>query len=147
MASARPLEQGERRLAAVLAVDVTEQARTDAASCESEHALADAQRMARLGWWVVWPQSGVAVQSLEVLQLTGTHPEGERELSDAIRDRGREAIAAGGSLDFRHDVPQPDGTVRTFATSGERLAAVGGRLALEPPPGGVTRARAEIPPP
>jgi two-component system NarL family sensor kinase len=33
-----------------------------------------------------------------------------------------------------------------LATSAERVAAVGGRLALEPLPGGGTRARAEIPP-
>ena len=34
-----------------------------------------------------------------------------------------------------------------LATSAERVAAVGGRLALEPLPGGGTRARAELPPP
>ena len=40
-----------------------------------------------MGWWVVWPQSGVAVQSPELLQLTADLR--ERELSDAIRDEGR----------------------------------------------------------
>ena len=34
-----------------------------------------------------------------------------------------------------------------LATSAERVAAVGGRLALEPLPGGGTCARAELPPP
>jgi signal transduction histidine kinase len=131
VASARPLEHGERRLAAVLAVDVTEHARTDAALRESERALADAQRMARMGWWVVWPQSGVAVQSPELLQLTGMDPVRERELSEAIRDQGRRAIAAGESLDFRHDVPQPDGTVRTLRVCGDLVAGGGEGTALQ----------------
>ncbi len=121
-ASARPLDHDGRRLAAVLAVDVTEHARTDAALRESERALAGAQRMARMGWWVVWPQSGVAVQSPELLQLTGMR---ERELSDAIRDEGRRAIASGASLDFRHDVPQPDGTVRTLRVCGDLVSRGG----------------------
>ena len=125
VASARPLDHDGRRLAAMLAVDVTEHARTDAALRESERALADAQRMARMGWWVVWPQSGVAVQSPELLQLTGMDPERERELSDAIRDAGRRAIAAGESLDFRHGVPQPDGTVRTLRVCGDLVSRGG----------------------
>jgi signal transduction histidine kinase len=121
-ASARSLDHDGRRLAAVLAVDVTEHARTDAALRESERALAGAQRMARMGWWVVWPQSGVAVQSPELLQLTGMR---ERELSDAIRDEGRRAIASGASLDFRHDVPQTDGTVRTLRVCGDLVSRGG----------------------
>jgi signal transduction histidine kinase len=122
VASARPLEHDGRSLAAVLAVDVTEHARTDAALRESESALADAQRMARMGWWVVWPQSGVAVQSPELLQLTA---ERELDLSAAILDHGRRAIAAGASLDFRHDVPQPDGTVRTLRVCGDLVSRGG----------------------
>ena len=97
VASARALEHDERRLAAVVAVDVTEHALTDAALRESERTLADAQRMARMGWWVLWPQSGVAVQSPELLELTGMDPARERELSDddprrgPAGDRGRRA--------------------------------------------------------
>src|SRR5918996_805994 len=85
----------------------------------SERALADAQRMARMGWWIVWPQSGVAVQSPELLQLTGMDSARERELSEAIRERGRRAIAAGEPLDFQHNVPQGDGTVRTLRVCGD----------------------------
>jgi signal transduction histidine kinase len=129
-ASARPLEHGERRLAAVLAVDVTEHARTDAALRESERALADAQRMARMGWWIVWPHSGVAVQSPELLQLTGMDSARERELSEAIRERGRLAIAAGEPLDFRHNVPQGDGTVRTLRVYGGVVDRGGEGIAL-----------------
>jgi signal transduction histidine kinase len=128
VASARPLDHDGRRLAAVLAVDVTEHARTDAALRESERALADAQRMARMGWWVVWPQSGVAVQSPELLQLTG---DWEIELSAAILQRGRRAIAAGEPLDFRHDVPQPDGTVRTLRVCGDLVSRGGEGTVLQ----------------
>jgi len=123
---ARPLEHGGRRLAAVLAVDVTEQARTDAALRESQRRLAAAQRMARMGWWVLWPQSGVAVQSPELLQLTGMDAARERDLSDAIREQGRRAVAAGEPLDFRHPVPQPDGTVRTLRVRGDLVTGSGG---------------------
>jgi PAS domain-containing protein len=130
VATARPLVDGGRRLAAVLAVDVTERARTDAALRESERALADAQRMARMGWWVVWPESGVAVQSPELLQLTGMDAGRERELSEAIREHGRRAIAAGEPLDFRHDVPQSDGTVRTLRVCGDLVARGGEGVAL-----------------
>jgi signal transduction histidine kinase len=101
---------------------VTEHARTDAALRESESALADAQRMARMGWWIVWPQSGVAVQSPELLQLTG---ELEVDLSEAILANGRRAIATGESLDFRHDVPLPDGTVRTLRVCGDLVSRGG----------------------
>ena len=130
-ASARPLEHDGRRLAAVLAVDVTEHARTDAALRESERALADAQGMARMGWWVVWPQSGVAVQSPELLQLTGMDSARERELSAAIREQGQRAIEAGDSLVFRHDVPQPDGTVRTLLVCGDVVTRGGEGTALQ----------------
>jgi signal transduction histidine kinase len=130
VASAQPLEHDGRRLASVLAVDVTEHARTDAALRESERALADAQRMARMGWWIVWPESGVAVQSTELLQLTGEDSARERELSEAIREHGRRAIAAGEPLDFRHDVPQPDGTVRTLRVCGDLVARGGEGVAL-----------------
>jgi signal transduction histidine kinase len=131
VATARPLEDGGRRLAAVLAVDVTEHARTDAALRESERALADAQRMARMGWWVLWPESGVAVQSQELLQLTGMDAARERELSDAIREHGRRAVAAGEPLDFRHDVPQANGTVRTLRVCGDLVAGGGEGVALQ----------------
>jgi signal transduction histidine kinase len=128
VATARPLEHDGHRLAAVLAVDVTEHARTDAALRESERALADAQVMARMGWWVVWPQSGVAVQSPELLRLTGEH---ELELSAAIRHEGRRAIDAGESLDFRYDVPQPDGTVRTLRVCGDLIRRGGEGTVLQ----------------
>ena len=130
VASARSLDHDGRLLAAVLAVDVTEHVRTDAALRESERALADAQRMARMGWWVVWPQSGVAVQSPELLQLTGMDPALERELSAAIRDQGRRAIAAGEPLDFRHHVRQPDGTVQTLRVRGDVVSRGGEGTAL-----------------
>jgi signal transduction histidine kinase len=130
VATARPHEHDGRRLAAVLAVDVTEHARTEAALRESERALADAQRMARMGWWVLWPESGVAVQSQELLQLTGMDAARERELSEAIREHGRRAVAAGQPLDFRHDVPQPDGTVRTLRVCGDLVARGGEGVAL-----------------
>ncbi len=123
VASASPLEHAGRRLAAVLAVDVTDQARTDRELRESERALADAQRMARMGWWVAWPQSGVAVQSPELLELTGSD---ERALSAAIVDRGRAALAAGEPLDFRHAVPLPDGTERVLRVRGDLVVGHAG---------------------
>ena len=126
VASARPLEHDGRRLAAVLAVDVTEHARTDAALRESERALADAQRMARMGWWVLWPLSGVAVQSPELLELTGMDREAERALADAIREHGRRAVADGEPLDFRYSLPRADGTVRTLRVRGDLVSGTGG---------------------
>jgi signal transduction histidine kinase len=115
VASARPLDG----LAAVVAVDVTEHARTDRALRESERALTDALRMARMGWWVLWPQSGVCVLSPELLELSGIDREAELALAAAIRDEGRRAIAAGEPLDFRHALPQPDGTDRTLRIRGD----------------------------
>ena len=84
-----------------------------------------------MGWWVVWPQSGVAVQSPELLQLTGMDPARERELSEAIRDQGRRAIAAGEPLDFRHHVRQPDGTVQTLRVRGDVVSRGGEGTALQ----------------
>src|SRR5688572_13218041 len=56
LATGRPVEFGGRRMAAVLAVDVTERTRTEAALRESERQLEAAQRMAGMGWWVLWPE-------------------------------------------------------------------------------------------
>jgi GAF domain-containing protein len=126
LAYARPLQVDGRRAAAIVAVDVTERARTEAALRESERALTDALRMARMGWWVVWPQSGVAIQSPELLELIGDDLDAEEALSEAIRERGRAAVAAGDPLDFDHAVPLPDGTVRTLRVRGDLVAGRGG---------------------
>jgi signal transduction histidine kinase len=126
VAAARALEHDGQRLVAVVAVDITEHARTDAALRESERALTDAQRMARMGWWVLWPQSGVAVQSPELLELLDMDEDAERELSAALREAGRRAVAAGESLDFRYPLPQPDGTVRTLRLCGDLVTGNGG---------------------
>jgi signal transduction histidine kinase len=126
VATGRPLEHEGRRLAAVLAVDVTERRRTEAALRESERWLSAAQRMARMGWWVLWPQSGVAVQSDELLELPGMDRDGERALADALRDAGRHAVAAGEPVDFRHEVPQDDGTVMTLRVRGDVVGPRGG---------------------
>ncbi len=109
VASAQPLEHGGRTLAAVMAVDFTAHARTEAALRESERALSDAQRMARMGWWVLWPQSGVAVQSPALLELLDMDRAAERALSDALREQGRLAMAAGESVDFRYELPRETG--------------------------------------
>jgi signal transduction histidine kinase len=122
----RPVEYGGRRMAAVLAVDVTEWARTEAALRESERRLSAAQRMAAMGWWVLWPQSGVAVQSRELLELIGMDTARERALSDALRQAGRRAVAAGEPVDFRHDVPQENGTLRTLRVCGDLVTGRGG---------------------
>jgi signal transduction histidine kinase len=121
-ASARPFEHEGRRLAAVMAVDITEHARTKATLHESERALTDAQRMARMGWWVLWPKSGVAVQSPELLELLGMDPVREHELSAVLRERGRRGTA----LDFQHEVQQADGSVRTLRVRGDLVPGSGG---------------------
>jgi signal transduction histidine kinase len=120
----RPLERDGRRLAAVMAVDVTDWAQTQAALRESERRLSAAQRMARMGWWVLWPQSGVAVQSRELLELLGMDRERERALADALREDGR--AAAGRPVDFRHEVPLQDGTVMTLRVRGDLVTGRGG---------------------
>jgi signal transduction histidine kinase len=122
VASARPLEHAGRRMAAVMAVDVTDQARTDAALRESERALSAAQRMACMGWWVVWPRSGVAVLSPELAELLGMDREAERALSAALREHARGAD----SVDFRHELAQADGTVRTLRVRGDLVSGTGG---------------------
>jgi signal transduction histidine kinase len=124
--SARPLEHDGCRLAAVMAVDVTEHARTDAALRESERVLSDAQRMARMGWWVLWPRSGVAVQSPELLELLAKDRDAERRLTEALREHGRQAVDAGRPVDFRHALPQPDGTERTLRVSGDLVTGSDG---------------------
>jgi signal transduction histidine kinase/PAS domain-containing protein len=126
VATCRPLEHEGRRMAAVVAVDVTEWASTEAALRASERELSAAQRMARMGWWVLWPQSGVAVQSRELLELTGMDRERERALSTALREAGRSAVASGGPVDFRHPVPLEDGSVRTLHVVGDVVTGRGG---------------------
>jgi len=125
VAACRPLELDGRRMAAVLAVDVTDWARTEAALRESERRLSAAQRMARMGWWVLWPQSGVAVLSPELIELTGDR-EHERALTAALRDAGRGAVANGRPVDFRHGVSLEDGTVRTLRVVGGLVSGRGG---------------------
>jgi len=126
VATGRPLEHRGRRMAAVLAVDVTDWARTESALRESERRLSAAQRMAGMGWWVLWPRSGVAVQSRELLELTGIGPACERALTEALREAGRRAVAAGEPIEFRHEVPQEDGTVRTLRVVGDLVTGRGG---------------------
>ena len=126
VATGRPLELDGRRMAAVLAVDITAWTRTETALRESERRLSAAQRMARMGWWVLWPQSGVAVQSRELLELLGMDPDRERALSEALRATGRHALAAGGPVDFRHEVPLEDGTVMTLRVRGDLVTGRGG---------------------
>jgi signal transduction histidine kinase len=126
VATGRSLEHAGRRMAAVLAVDVTDWTRTEAALRESERRLSAAQRMARMGWWVLWPRSGVAVQSRELLELTGMDADRERALSGALRDAGRRAVAAGEPVDFRHEVPLEDGTRMTLRVRGDLVTGRGG---------------------
>lgn len=126
LVTGRPVEYGGRRLAAVLAVDITERGRTEAALRESERRLEAAQRMAGMGWWVLWPDSGVAVQSRELLELTGMDRAREAAVTEALRDAGRRAVAAGAPVDFRHEVPQENGTVRTLRVVGDLVAGRGG---------------------
>ncbi|HWM12013.1 MAG TPA: ATP-binding protein [Solirubrobacteraceae bacterium] len=117
VATCRPLTHEGRRMAAVLAVDVTDWTRTEAALRGSERELAAAQRMARMGWWVLWPRSGVAVQSPELIELLGGSREQERALADALREAGRAA-----PVDLRHEVPLPDGTVRILRVVGDAVS-------------------------
>ena len=126
VATGRPLELDGRRMAAVLAVDITEWTRTETALRESERRLSAAQRMARMGWWVLWPQSGVAVQSRELVELLGMDPDRERALSEALRATGRHAFAAGAPVDFRHEVPLEDGTLMTLRVRGDLVTGRGG---------------------
>ena len=126
VATCRPLEHDGRQMAAVLAVDVTEWTRVEHELRASERELSAAQRMARMGWWVLWPQSGVAVQSRELLELTGMDRARERALSDALRAAGRGAVAGGAPVDFRHEVPLPDGTVMTLRVLGDLVTGRGG---------------------
>jgi signal transduction histidine kinase len=119
VATCRPLVHEGRRMAALLAVDVTDWARTEAALRRSERELAAAQRMARMGWWVLWPRSGVAVQSPELLELIGGSREQERALAEVLRDAARSAVAGGPPVDLRHELPLPDGTVRILRVVGD----------------------------
>lgn len=118
-AGCRPLELGGRRMAAVVAVDVTEWTRVERELRDSERELAAAQRMARMGWWVLWPESGVAVHSRELLELLGMDRARELALSAALR-------AAGTPVDFRHEVPLDDGTVMTLRVLGDVVVGRGG---------------------
>jgi signal transduction histidine kinase len=126
VATGRPLELDGRRMAAVLAVDVTEWTRVEADLRESERELSAAQRMARMGWWVLWPQSGVAVPSRELLELLGMDRGREHALASALRGAGRAALAAGTPVDFRHEVPLEDGTVMTLRVLGDLVTGRGG---------------------
>ena len=119
VATCRPLVLGGRRLAAVVAVDVTEWTRTERELRDSERELAAVQRMARMGWWVLWPRSGVAVLSRELLELLGLDRERERALAAALRD-------AGAPVDLRHEVTLEDGAVMTLRLRGDLVTGRGG---------------------
>jgi signal transduction histidine kinase len=126
LATGRPVEYGGRRMAAVLAIDVTDRARTESALRESERRLEAAQRMARMGWWVLWPRSGVTVQSRELLELPGMDRAREQALAEALREAGRRAVAADEPVDFRHEVLQENGTVLTLRVVGDLVTGRGG---------------------
>jgi signal transduction histidine kinase len=59
------------------------------------------------------------VQSPALLELLDMDREAERALSDALREHGRRAVAAGEPLDFRYALPRGDGTVRTLRLCGD----------------------------
>ncbi len=97
---------------------------------EAHRRLAEAQRLARLGYWEWDLNSGVVTWSKEVYELFGVDPQTvplsydhyARAVPDeekaSVDERVKAAIKAGGPFQFDHAIVRPDGTRRYVVIDG-----------------------------
>lgn len=139
--SLHPLEHEGRRMVGAIAVDITTRAETEDAVRASEHALATAQRMAHMGWWIVWFESRAAEISPELVDLLGLDPallgrEATEAWLAAVVDEDRAALLAAGRrsaltgepLDVRYRLRHPDGALRTVHARGDVVRGAEGEV-------------------
>jgi PAS domain-containing protein len=139
--SLHPLEHEGRRMVGAIAVDITARAETEDALRASEHALATAQRMARMGWWILWFESRAADISPELVDLLGLDPALlGREATEAwlaavvdedrasLLEAGRRSALTGVPLDVRYRVRHPDGALRAVHARGDVVRSAEGKV-------------------
>ena len=107
---------------------------------ESEHALAEAQRLARIGSWEWEVQEDRVVWSDELFRIYGIEPDGFTARYDSYvehiqpDDRGivqqeiDRALRDPGPFRFEHRVIRPDGEVRTVDRRGRAIVGADGRV-------------------
>lgn len=106
---------------------------------EAHERLAEAQRLARIGYWERDLVSDVLTLSDEVHELVGVDPSAAplsyadylravpEEEVESVDERFREAIVRGGRFNLEHSLQRPDGTMRYLAIDGRVLHDEAGR--------------------
>jgi PAS domain S-box-containing protein len=119
--------------------DVTERVTYVERLRERERQLAQAQRLARLGYWDWDIATGVVHWSDEMCRIYGVEPTGAgialEDFFALVHEADREkasasvqgALASGGTMGFEHRLVRPDGTVRTLHCEGEVVADADGK--------------------
>lgn len=88
--------EGSQRVG-VLFNDIAERKRTEDALRDSEAALAEAQEIAQIGSWILYPESGEASVSPETFRIFGIEPRSVVQMPkflDLILEEDRPAVAA-----------------------------------------------------
>ncbi len=132
-----PLADGGRRLIGGNAWDITPRVRAEAALRESRVRLAEAVRIARMGYWSRDLATGAVQWSAELYDIFGLEPGGFAETYEAflaavhpddraaVRERIERAVAAGGAFEHGYRI-LVGGDVRAIYEVGHVLPGAGG---------------------
>jgi PAS domain-containing protein len=111
--------EGSQRVG-ILFNDIAERKRSERALRDSEAALAEAQQIAYIGSWILYPESGELRASVEMFRMFAVDPGPVALLPlfiDRIHDEDRAGVKAGfaaavqtGTLDLEFRIVTPDGT-------------------------------------
>lgn len=130
--SLSPVIDGAGRVDGVVTVaqDITESKRAETALKESEHGLAEAQRIGRIGHWRIDGDRGIMSMSKEAYRALGYDPGDDERTLEVIRaavhpddlkkleETRTQAIANRKPYEFKYRITRPDGEVRVMAGEG-----------------------------
>ena len=119
--------------------ELAERKRTEVALLRSEHLLAEAQRLARIGSWqweietdrLVWSDELYRIYGIDRDRFDGSyegllalvHPDDR----DRVRRHVQQALERGGSFSLEHRILHPDGTERMLSAIGHTVVDGQGR--------------------